>query len=251
LSPRSLDPLVGPGKQRPRDHYSKCFRSLQIGSQPRAGRKFDRQVAGRSAPRGFGNAIRRATIAPAPASGHSRWGRADDRSGHVGDTPIATKILQRRETSQCANTGFMHCSNLLFDHLIGGSKQCRRYGKAKDFCGPEIDHQLQARWLFDRKVSRFCALQDFFNVTRRFAQRFNYILPIRHQQSKGHPFQPNSITLAFGAPEPMRQLVLPRSPAWPLPGPQPRSRQEPPLKTPRRLPPVSALQSDAGQGPSL
>jgi hypothetical protein len=42
----------------------------------------------------------------------------------------------------------------LFDHLVGGGEHRLRHGQAERLGGLEVDHQLEARRLFDWEIAR-------------------------------------------------------------------------------------------------
>jgi hypothetical protein len=59
-------------------------------------------------------------------------------------TPIADKLLQRRECPLCANRDRRTAANsALFDHLVGAAEQRVWHGEAKCLSGLEVDDKLE------------------------------------------------------------------------------------------------------------
>ena len=52
-----------------------------------------------------------------------------------------------------------------FDHLIGARENGLRNGEAERPGGLEVDHQFEARRLFDWEIARFGARPNFGNVS--------------------------------------------------------------------------------------
>src|SRR5258708_9805765 len=50
------------------------------------------------------------------------------------------------------------------DHLVGAGEERGRHGEAEGLRGLEIDHELEARRLFDWQIARIGALQNFVHV---------------------------------------------------------------------------------------
>src|SRR5262249_26105005 len=70
------------------------------------------------------------------------------------------------------------------DHLIGCSEQRRRDGQSKCFCGLEVDHELEFRWLLDRQIRRLGAFQYLVDKDRRFAKYVLQIRSVRHEPAR-------------------------------------------------------------------
>jgi len=58
---------------------------------------------------------------------------------------------------------------MLFDDLVGAGEDRRRHGQSERPGGLEIDHQLEPRWLLDRKIGRLGALEDLPDVSTEIA----------------------------------------------------------------------------------
>src|SRR5262245_33932372 len=68
-----------------------------------------------------------------------------------------------------------------FDHLVGGHQQLVRHREAERLHGPEIDHQLEFRGLFDWEVGRLGALEDLVHVLRGTTVHLPNIDSVGHQ----------------------------------------------------------------------
>src|SRR5688572_25848388 len=56
---------------------------------------------------------------------------------------------------------------LNFDHLVRHRQECRRDGEAEGLRRGAVDHQLQLRGLFDRKIRWSCASEDLVHIHGR------------------------------------------------------------------------------------
>ena len=66
---------------------------------------------------------------------------------------------------------------VLFDHLVGGSKQGRRYRQAKCLRSLEIYHQLELGRLCDWQLLGLGALEDFTRVNGGLTISINKLPP--------------------------------------------------------------------------
>ncbi|MFZ1206530.1 MAG: hypothetical protein WAN94_00025, partial [Pseudolabrys sp.] len=82
---------------------------------------------------------------------------------HRGRSTGQGHTVTSRDGDECplsANSGHRQ----LFNHFIGERDQPGRNGKAEGFRGLEIDHEFKFCRLEDRKIGRFCALEDLSRV---------------------------------------------------------------------------------------
>src|SRR5258708_13935465 len=64
----------------------------------------------------------------------------------------------------------LHKKAPLFDHLVGGGKQRRRYAEAKHLCRLSVDDQFKLRRLHNRKILRLRALEDAAGIDANLAE---------------------------------------------------------------------------------
>src|SRR5260370_38770331 len=64
----------------------------------------------------------------------------------------------------------LHKKAPLFDHLVGGGKQRRRYAEAKHLCRLSVDDQFKLRRLHNRKILRLRALVDAAGIEPNLAE---------------------------------------------------------------------------------
>src|SRR5262245_28923669 len=76
----------------------------------------------------------------------------------------------KEDTCICTSASLLWANGghlVLFDHLVGTGKQCRRNGEAEGFGGFEIDHKFVLGGCLHRHVGRLLALEDAIDVTCR------------------------------------------------------------------------------------
>src|SRR5262249_38899071 len=100
------------------------------------------------------------------------------KPAHVRFAAKTTGVLCCREMTQCAIKG---SESLSFDHLIGERQQIWRHVDSKDLRALKIDHQFEPGWLFDRKLCRFGALEDFVHEDSSAAIHLGFAGEIGHQ----------------------------------------------------------------------
>ena len=66
-----------------------------------------------------------------------------------------------------------HRASGSFDHLVGGSEQCRGHVKTKRLCGLEVDHKLELVGLLHREIGRLSASKDAIDVLSSLSELVN------------------------------------------------------------------------------
>src|SRR6266516_1250357 len=104
---------------------------------------------------------------------------------HVRSTPNSRRRRITAPCPGCARSGLMRRSKyLLFDHLVGASEQCRRYGEAKRFGRFKVDDQLKLRRLLDWQISGKRALENFTDVDTDLAVCIHNVRIVTHQPTR-------------------------------------------------------------------
>src|SRR5215218_10818744 len=78
-----------------------------------------------------------------------------------------------------------------FDHLIGALLKMQWHIESERFGGPEVEHQLELRRLYDRQVARFGALENSASVDTRLAIRIRQAGAVANQAAGSHVFAPD------------------------------------------------------------
>jgi hypothetical protein len=99
------------------------------------------------------------------------------RPRNATSSPSASQNLSRRFDAtnfehQHHDPGIEHSIVLfrsaLLDHLVGGCQQRFRHGEAEGLGGPEVDHQFEFGWLFNRDVGDFAAAEEFDDLSGQY-----------------------------------------------------------------------------------
>src|SRR5262245_21896592 len=104
--------------------------------------------------------------------------------------PIATDERTSRDVSNvpipdsCTATK----TTSLFDHLIGGSEQCRRDFEAERLGGRKVYDEIELGRLLDRHFARLGPAQNLVDVLSSAAKEVREIWSIRHQPSRHSVF---------------------------------------------------------------
>src|SRR5215217_8735796 len=78
-----------------------------------------------------------------------------------------------------------------FDHLVGALLKMQRHFESERFGGPEVEHQLELRRLYDRQVARFGALENSASVDTCLAIRIRQAGPVADQAASNNVFAPD------------------------------------------------------------
>jgi hypothetical protein len=74
--------------------------------------------------------------------------------------PSFLRLLFSRRNGVASTSRFAVAIFALLRDLIGSRKQRLRYGEAERLRSFEVDRQFEARWLRDRHIARFLAIED-------------------------------------------------------------------------------------------
>src|SRR6188472_2797113 len=86
---------------------------------------------------------------------------------------------------RCNIRRYFVCS---LDHFVSAGEQRRRYFQAERLSGVEIDDKLEFRWLLDRQVGRFGALEYPIDEVGRPAIQAGQVHAITDQTAKASLF---------------------------------------------------------------